>query len=464
MTDRDFQNVIDRARPDHWTLIVSDFHDRSNSTTFAWPEKGTDVRELLAAAGMYGKYLVQAERIDNGEVTESAMKSAKTRLRKHGPLSTVVEVGPGGDQPGGGTRSSAATVASMAAGGTARTGTFADPALEAMRKETQAIELETQRMQAELRRLRVERDMQHLAGDSGRSDVSMLREELRELRNQRKPDHSALVQAFVPLASAIITSMMESRSRHDELLLQILGGSGKSDEQASSPLEQQLPVLRALMDLGKEFGGDSSPSQIGEVASLIQSIGTLGPATAPVPGAPQVAQQPVPARKAPTPQQAMRLKVLKFLSIVQEWATVQADPATCAEEALPALGLLPKDFRDLVLQNGVDSVIAGLVRFMPPPLYQKLTGALQANAAMKVWLHEFLEELQHEDDEEEVDEQEPLAAAPVSDQGISIEELDEMTASLEQDLQPESRLPDPQPLTQAPPPNLMGDNGQASTG
>ena len=108
----------------------------------------------------------------------------------------------------------------------------------------------------------------------------------------------------------------------------------------------------------------------------------------------------------------MRARVLMFVKQLHRFASQEADPGAVADALEPAFGLLPKDFRELMLGTSVEALIAGLARWLPQKAYLELTGFLTTHPNQKQWIAQFQAALRGED--EDLDDAGEEVATPES--------------------------------------------------
>lgn len=407
VAERNFQRVIDRARPDQWFLHCHQLAgDGAEDRELPWPEKGTEISEYLRDEGILeGRWQVQVERKDDADVTDAAIKSARQRLRKHGPMSTVVDIGTAS--------TTAAPSSTFEPSQTARKRkspaepplSESDPELYELKRQTIIAQQEAAKFRAELERRRWEAQLK-ASGSGGEefSMISLMRQEFDRMRQQQDkgPGVGQIATVLAPIAQALITSMLESSARREELLMSMVASRPEGDSDTDS-VSKTLPVMKDLFSFVKDIGGESledgSKGMLGEAADLVAAFGSINPggvapAMFPQPAAPGAARAGAQPAQPPSAEQRMQIRILKFLGFVQEFAEQDADPGAVAEQLYSPLGTLPGEFRDLVLRNKAEGVIAGLHRFMPATIHGKFRARLQSRPGEHQWLATFLEAMQ----------------------------------------------------------------------
>lgn len=176
----------------------------------------------------------------------------------------------------------------------------------------------------------------------------------------------------------------------------------------------------------------------------------------------------------------MRWRVISFLLAIQREAEGQSDAGAAADRLEQDFLLCPREFRELVLAgNSLTTVLAGLTRFVPAQVLDRLNGSLAQDRRRWQWLEEFLRELQPPADDDQDDDDEQLDDEDDDDEDD--EQLDdagiEQTPEIDVPGPPQARPTAPEadrlaaaqaanaavPELRLPPPNLFGGvNGPAA--
>lgn len=400
---RSFQSVVDRI-PDSkradWFLRLREIQGDAGGEVELPPRFGL-VREAVRSAGLPpGRYMVQVVRRDEGT---GAARASLTKLKAHGPVRSIIEVLGDGSEPQAPTVSAAPRTVSRPS-----ITTPADPAVAEVHRQAALANAQAARMRAEIERLKMQRELETAGGPSGSDVLGVLRAEIGQLRAAIQPrdQNPQLLAALIPLVQAIVQSMMASSDRREALMVEFLKAGRADKASASTELAALIPAIGSILELATGLGGGGGGggedkglmSQVGEILAAFRGAREQQP--------PQGRIAP-PVPRQPTPEEAMRIAVLRFLSSVQQYAIAESDPLAAADQLDHDFGLLPKEFRELVLNNGsVEAVIAGLVRWMPQGAYQELTALLTSRPVVKTWLADFCDALRGDVDEGEVEDTE----------------------------------------------------------
>lgn len=373
--DKSFALALSRAKAEEWQLECIAFGATATAPrVIDLPGYGVDIREHIARQGFPpGSYRVTLERRPGTE--PQAARRSKYRLRKFGPLSTVVKVDGDGSTPTPARRPTAAASAAPAPDSTAsrhRRDEIAE----------RTAKLELLRLDIEERRL-----MRELAANAQPSDSA---------KSAQPTPWPAIVAAVAP----IIERLLSSASRREEAMMRLLAERDQAPPQfmpTQEPLPQQNPIretmetMRELMagmrELGIGGGGDGEGGMAGTVASIVQSLTPL----LKQPAAPQPTNRIATKVARPRPGDEVKLRVVQWLVSVHRAAMQDLQPEAVADELDHAFGLLPGDFRKLILEApSLEGLISGLGRFVPPQVSNTLSAAVTTNAAVKAWLERFL--------------------------------------------------------------------------
>lgn len=459
--EHDFQAVIDRARPDLWLLRVEPIGGQDmEPIDLPWPEKGAPLREVLDDAEAHGLVRVTALRVDNG-ASDTAIREARKRLRKWGPLEVTVDLNaapPASTHAGramgnaGVTRPTARSAPPPTRPASDRQMTMPwadDPDIRAAQREAELLRAKASRAQAARELARIEREIEGTGGAVSEA----LRDELREVRSKlERPQLGAILASAVPVVQTLFQAWMESSSRREQMLFQVLAGGRDDVAPPPNQMETVLPLMRQLMEFAQELGGGGEKSQLGEIAELFGALSSSGIIQ---PG--QKAAAPPAPPQPPSEGDQMKIRILKWLSTVYGYALHGADPeAVVAEVERPFL-LLPREFRNLLMGNTLEGVLAGLPRHVPGPVYERLASGVRGNGEVRAWMESFLRELQRDDSDEDDDGQQIDEEEPGDDvwapQGPTMATFEDPLAL------PANGLP-LEPLKSTPPSNLMGNDGQ----
>lgn len=250
-------------------------------------------------------------------------------------------------------------------------------------------------------------------------DARRLRQQLEALEQKTPPPTAAgagflaMLAPLAPMVTEFVRGYLDNQRRTTEALLEAVQSRAEAPPivaPAPAPaapgitLESLLQLVPHLKDLRKflgSFGGGDEPAEPSggsETLRMIEGVRDLltgirdTAAAAPAP-----AEQPAPAVPAPrarpklTPDQAMNLRVQRFLLAVFSEQQATADPAHAADKLFPAIGGLPERFRMLLATSqNVEALLAGLPEWLPSAMKVSVPNGIRQDASKRAWLEQFL--------------------------------------------------------------------------
>lgn len=389
---KNFQSVLDSAgkHPEQWQLRLAGFEGGPRHLV-PCPPSGVQLLQHLRTHNVpEGVWSVTI--VAHPSVLPATGKSARHRLKRHGPLSTVIRLGEAPPREAK-AQPAAATPAPSAAA-----------SVEALRVKIAERQLSLQLLQLE-------------------ADEAALRRSLRPAFQEQQPAAAvpatppawiaSLFSVALPIIERVVGRVMESAQKREEVLTQLLAVHAARVDRDETPaaaatpdgvgsLRDAVSTIRELVETVGELGIGGEPSLATTVAKLAESLG-------PMLMQQQQQQQPRPLpRSRPRPQgDPMHFRIVQWLLSVKTAAEQRVDPAACADELEHAFLLLPEKFRLLLLSGrDLDSIAAELGGVGVPDVVVSQLRAALAQPPVRQWVGQFLREL----------------AAPADDEGLSPED------------------------------------------
>lgn len=261
-----------------------------------------------------------------------------------------------------------------------------ETALQRAENERLAAELENKRLHAEMKKL--------------------------ERGDDQKPAPSpfagiaSLVAPFAPLLVDVVRTFLDNQKAQAEALREVLTRDPVPFVPQQAPagltLSSVIELVPQLKELAKFVGGlgggrhddDERPSEAVEMLSLVRDV--LGQVAAP--SHEQPVAEPIPAangaarRRRPSPEEAMNLRVLRFMLALLNEQRMTADPATTADKLFAEIGTLPAEFRALLATSAtVEALLSGLPKWLPPNMRVQVPNAIRQDPSKHEWLATFLD-------------------------------------------------------------------------
>ena len=419
-----FQDTLRAIRhPDHWELHVESFDAIAGPVNVLdCPEREDDPAAFLKNNGVPdGKYRIALESTDRGQ-QESTKASAKGRLRKHGPMSTVVEVGvPGDSAPAVAARRR--SQASLATRSAAERPLPIDPEIAASERAAAAAQAKAAELRSVMELRRVERESEAMlagtaaagAGTAIEVQLARLEAKLERIADDRRSSSGDGLARMLEVLAPFVVAFQQSSARRDGMFVGLLTpGEQQAQPSGVDTVQSTMELTKTFLDMVNTHGGgggEGGGGMLGDVASILRSmqVPAAGGPALPAPSRAARGARRAPPRKL-SPEEDVRMRVLMFVDQVQRFASQETDPFATADALEPAFGLLPKEFRDLVLGSNVDALVAALARWLPQSAHQKLTGMLTTHPTRRQWIEEFQSALRGEG-EDDLDDGEDLVEA-----------------------------------------------------
>lgn len=275
-----------------------------------------------------------------------------------------------------------------------------DPDILRQEKENELLRLRAERE-------RLQRELQAQPAQSvppGSGEIGILRVEimgeLRELRRDREPLMTAIRDVQRDLAG-VLEKVGQTKEIDLSALQAAVGNNGDS-------LETTIPLVKKIIELGKELGGGSSGD---DDQTSIEKLGTTI-LSGIFSGRQQTPGLPSSARTGSPQVDPMQARIWSFISSIEREAGALTDPWTIAEILEKELNVCPEPFRALILNNPPNAILAGLARFVPQQVHARITGLMQQNPQARQWLDAFIEGLQGEEVTQAEFEEQPAGVTP----------------------------------------------------
>lgn len=338
-----------------------------------------------------GTYRVELDPV--AATTVAARRHRLDRLQQRGPTTGIVQVTAAHTKEA----SELAERTESARRGEHRPAPRADESLRVKSKleETALQRAENERLAAELENKRLHAEMKKL-----------------ERGDDQKPAPSpfsgiaAIIAPFAPVLVDVVRTFLDNQRAQAEALREVLTREPpqfvpQQTAPAGLTLASIIELVPQLKELAKFVGGmgggqrddDERPSEAVEMLSLVRDV--LGQVAAP---SPEVVAEPIPAangaakRRRPSPEEAMNLRVLKFMLAILNEQRLTADPATTADKLFAEIGTLPEEFRALLATSEtVEALLSGLPKWLPPNMRVAVPNAIRQDPRKHEWLATFLD-------------------------------------------------------------------------
>lgn len=375
--DKSFALAVRHAKPEEWQLECCAFGTAAAPRVIDMPPYGVDVATHVGKQGFpAGSYRITLERREGTD--EDTVRKSKQRLRRYGPLSTVMKVEGDGSVPA------------------RRNSTPGQPAFAAAPTiNPRADEIAERKAKLELLRIEIE-------------ERRLQRELAANVAPEQKPGAPTPWPAIVAALAPIIERLLTGSSRREEAMMRLLAEREPLalpmpiDAPPATPhntirdtLDTMRELTSAMTELGTFGGGGEGGGMMGQVAQIVQH---LAPMLRQPPPANRL-QRPAPAKKTGDP---MKLRVVQWLLSVQQAAANDLEPEAAADALFDAFRLLPGAFRKVVLESvSLEALLQGLTPFAPDSLSNQLKSTVATNSAVRNWLEQFLAAMRAPDDDSE---------------------------------------------------------------
>lgn len=396
------------SRPGTWHLKVREFNSLDGEPLLIdVPAQGVELRAHLVAAKVAdGTYRVTIEPKPGMEYQAST--SAKRRLRAYGPLATIVKVGEG---------KKAEAAPAVPPADIPRVQAVPSPqgstTVRAIRDQIETRKAQLELWQLELEERQIRRQLGNVAGV-----------EPQQAKDSPASWLPALVGAAMPLIERVVSALMQSSQRREELLTRLVAARDEvpaveylpapvtAPVDPASGLRSTMETMREMASLVSELGiGGGEPSMVSTVGQLVQHLAPLLAMPAPNRGQAPAAN----ARRTIKPGggggSSVEFRTVQWLLSVKKAAEEDLDPETVADGLDAAFGMLPGKTRNLILDtaNSLDAVVAGLGSAVPAVVHTQLVAAI-AQPPVREWLTQFLDAMRDDGGDEPEDDGEPFHA------------------------------------------------------
>jgi len=224
------------------------------------------------------------------------------------------------------------------------------------------------------------------------SDLKVERELHRlRLEVEGKPTPDASATMTTELLRALITQQ-QSRPNFftPQLVTALVSGLVTAVQALRQPPSDPLKMFGEFQKIISTAGGLASGS--GEEIAEGNILGTVIQALARIPANPQPQpQQGPPQATQPTPQiDERKRRNMHFLGLIARECRMGSDPAAMAGVMRDSLGVLPQDFRAMILEESLSSILSALPAIVPPEVAQDFA-QLGSDQRHRAWLEQFLQ-------------------------------------------------------------------------
>lgn len=249
-----------------------------------------------------------------------------------------------------------------------------DPEVLEARKQTALMQQELSRLkvQRELKRLEAEIEGKPLPVDPG-------------LNFQREMFSALLAQANRPAPASMWNPQTIAA------VAQVAVGMVQAFR---TPPTDPVKMFSEFQKIISSVGGGGGVEDVDGDSMLGVLVRALAKTPAPVqPAAAMNGQQQQHHQAGPPPQiDERKRRAMNFLGYLANECRMGSDPATIAAQLHDALGVLPDDFRRMLLQDSLQSVLSALPAIVPVPVAQDFQ-SLAGDSKHRAWLEALLANL-----------------------------------------------------------------------